>query len=55
MMENNEIQMLHNINKQVTVLIEDFNKLVGIISELTNMVYDREIESVNGIKLRSHM
>lgn len=58
MMENNEIQVLHRINKRMAMLIADFNSIVNDLSELTQMIYDREIEILNEdreFKLRSHM
>ena len=58
MMGNKEIIMLHNINKTVATLMQDFNDLVKELSTLTEMIYDREIEKCNDeidIKLQSHM
>lgn len=60
MMENKEIEILHRINKGLSVLMVDLNEVVKDISLLTELVYNREIENIptennNVIKLHSHM
>lgn len=56
MMENKEIEVLHKINKQVSEIMINLNSLVKDLSELTNIVFDKTIDSLDDeIKLHSHM
>lgn len=56
---NNEVQLLHEINSKMVTLMQDFNEVVQALSELTIMVYDKEIDKCKyedgGFRLRSHM
>lgn len=57
-MENREIMLIHELNKQIGVLVSDLNVIVNTLSELSKAVYDREIEKCSNeidIKLKSHM
>ena len=58
MMESNDIRVLHRLNKNMQTLISDLNVVVADISELTELLYNREIENMDDeheIKLCSHM
>ena len=57
-MENNEIEILHRLNKNMSILIANFNELVNDISKLTEIIYNKEIDNLNkekDIRLHSHM
>ena len=57
-MGNNEIEILHRLNKNMSILIANFNELVNDISKLTEIIYNKEIDNLNkekDIRLHSHM
>lgn len=66
MMENNnskEIQALHKINEGMKILMNDLSNVIKNLSELTELIYNREIDALDkeieqtktNIKLRSYM
>lgn len=58
MMGNNEMILLHKLNSKMIKLIRDFNGIVSDLSELTEMVCQKELNELDkeqDIKLRSHM
>ena len=61
MMESKEVQILHHINQQMSIIFSDLTDLATMMRELTKIVYDREMEKCNNkeeeeeIKLHSHM
>lgn len=66
-MENKskEIQALHKLNENMHVLMDAFKVVISNISELTEIIYDKEISKIDNeikninnienIKLHSHM
>jgi hypothetical protein len=61
-MENSkEIQLMHSINEGMSKLMRDLSAVIDNISALTELIYNREIDTIDkeieqtNIKLRSHM
>ena len=63
MMESKELAIVHKLTKQMRGLVKDINEITDSISELSNLLFDKEIERCNNeideynklIKLHSHM
>ena len=64
MMESSkEIEIMHKINEGMSILMRDLSSVVDDITELTQLLYNKEIEKLDkeieqtntNIKLHSHM